>query len=70
MTVKPFMTDNEIQRAVDCCSVKNCFQCPLDEYDDNQIVCMRKCMEYANEFIKRQKAEIESLNKLVKNIIK
>ena len=53
------MTDNEIIKALECCS-KNilCGQCPLKEKNN----CINKLSAYALEFISRQQAEIERLH--------
>lgn len=53
------MTDNEIIKALECCS-KNilCGQCPLKEKNN----CINKLSAYALELIGRQQAEIERLH--------
>lgn len=53
------MTDNEIIKALECCS-KNilCGQCPLKEKNN----CINKLSAYALELISRQQAEIERLH--------
>ena len=53
------MTDNEIIKALECCS-KNilCGQCPLKEKNN----CINKLSAYALELISRQRAEIERLH--------
>ena len=53
------MTDNEIIKALECCS-KNilCGQCPLKEKNN----CINKLFAYALELISRQQAEVERLH--------
>lgn len=53
------MTDNEIIKALECCS-KNilCGQCPLKEKNN----CINKLSAYALELINRQQTEIERLH--------
>ena len=53
------MTDNEIIKALECCSKKIlCGQCPLKEKNN----CINKLSAYALELISRQQAEIERLH--------
>ena len=61
------MTDNEIIKALDCCSNrhKTCHDCVFCE--DNDLVsdignCVRRLKIQALDLINRQKAEIENLN--------
>lgn len=55
------MTDNEIVIALECCNYDKCFSCPL-RGDKN---CLSNVRNYAIALIKRQKAEIEDLRKIV-----
>ena len=60
------MTDNEIIKALECCtdeSYENCNECP---YSTDTLSCERlKLLEDSLELINRQKAEIEKLKKEV-----
>lgn len=51
------MTDTEIIKALDCCCVSECDECPYDE----QTACVEMVKEGALALINRQKAEIEAL---------
>jgi hypothetical protein len=71
------MTDNEIIKAMECCScnsVDDCDDCPRFDVDDKTTVdCMCCLMREALDLINRQKAEIERLQKdinVVNNVIK
>ena len=64
------MTDNEIIKALKCCSeANNCSVCDYepDEYQKGTIGCSNKIMIHALDLINRQKAEIERLNGCVKS---
>ena len=60
------MTDNEIIKALECCtdeSYENCNECP---YSIDTVSCERmKLLEDSLDFINRQKAEIKRLQKEV-----
>ena len=60
------MTDNEIIKALECCtdeSYENCNECP---YSTDTLSCERlKLLEDSLELINRQNAEIEGLKKEV-----
>ena len=60
------MTDNEIIKALECCtdeSYENCNECP---YSTDTLSCERlKLLEDSLELINRQNAEIERLRKEV-----
>lgn len=60
------MTDNEIIKALECCtdeSYENCNECP---YSTDTLSCERlKLLEDSLELINRQNAEIERLKKEV-----
>lgn len=64
------MTDNEIIKALECCSHRNedlpCDGCPA--YNIAQM-CMEDLMSDALDLINRQKAEIERLNKNYEELI-
>ena len=52
------MTDNEIIKAVECCTGNTkCCECPMFRTPN----CMNKAFDYALDLINRQKAEIERL---------
>ena len=54
------MTDNEIIKAVECCTGNTkCCECPMFRTPN----CMNKAFGYALDLINRQKAEIERLEK-------
>ena len=59
------MTDNEIIKALECCtdeSYENCNECP---YSIDTVSCERmKLLEDSLDLINRLKAEIEELNKV------
>ena len=60
------MTDNEIIKALECCtdeSYENCNECP---YSTDTLSCERlKLLEDSLDLINRQKSEIERLKKEV-----
>lgn len=51
-------TDDEIVKALGCCSDTGCEECPIN---NKSIMCATRLMEHALDLINRQKAEIESL---------
>lgn len=52
------MTDNEIIKALECCTKIGCSNCPL--YAPEQTgTCVKRVMLSSLDFINRQKAEIE-----------
>ena len=55
-------TDDEIVKAMWCCSDTGCEECPIN---NKSIMCATRLMEHALDLINRQKAEIERLNKEV-----
>ena len=50
------LTDTEIVKALECCCVSECDECPYDE----QTACVEILKEGALALINRQKAEIEN----------
>ena len=70
------MTDEQIVKALGCCSksswLNDCDGCPCyDETEDIQTSeCQERLMKNALDLIKRQKAEIERLEKHVQTIVK
>lgn len=52
------LTDNEIIKALECCSKKNCKQCPNFSED---IECSEKLINLTLDLITRQQAKIERL---------
>ena len=54
------MSDNEIIKALECCTTDKCKGCPL--FNVPKVKGCMKLMENALDLINRQKAEIESLN--------
>lgn len=57
------MTDNEIIKALECCTVKNsCAGCPLRK----ETICTETRKFLAFDLIKRQQAEIERLKAIEK----
>jgi histone H3/H4 len=61
------MTDNEIIKALECCSKKDCKQCPA--FDEN-IECGENTIIFALNLINRKDAEIkelETITGLMKN---
>lgn len=74
MSDKERMTDNEIIKALECCSADYiaCKECPFN----SKSYCERYIIENAFDFVKRQQAEIERLesinsidNELIKSLI-
>ena len=55
------LTDAEIVKALECCCVSECDECPYDE----QTACVEVMKEGTLALINRQKAEIERLQKEV-----
>lgn len=55
------ITDNEIIKALDCCSKMNCRGCVFWEMHSAQ--CVSELLSNTLDFINRQKAEIERLRK-------
>lgn len=64
MSDKERMTDNEIIKALECCSANYiaCKECPFN----SKSFCERYVIENAFDFVKRQQTEIERLESLVK----
>ena len=61
------MTDNEIIKALECCSmdnVKDCDCCPYNEIQ-TKTYCANELIKDALDLINRQKAEIERLRNTV-----
>lgn len=57
------MTDNEIIKALECCSIKeDCKGCYFDTHEAGDI-CAREVVKNAFYLIKHQRAEIERLQK-------
>lgn len=57
------MTDNEIVKALECCSIKeDCKGCYFDTHEAEDI-CAREVVKNAFDLINRQQAEIERLNR-------
>ncbi len=52
------MNDNEIVKALECCSEKDCKKCPA--FDEN-IECGENTIKLALDLINRQKTQIEGL---------
>lgn len=61
------MTDNEIIKALEHCSIDNCTRCPYEKCDVD-IDCKNMLMCDALDLIKRQQAEIERLNDEKENL--
>ena len=58
----PRMTDNEIIKALECCSYYDvCLNCPCFSF----CGCTPELLESALDLINRQKAEIERLNRIL-----
>lgn len=53
------MNDNEIIKALECCSKNNCSGCPLSQKSIK--VCLKTAIKAALDIIKRQKAIFECL---------
>lgn len=66
------MTDNEIIKALECCSTdgRTCEECPYNEQTTDENFCDEKLQADALDLINRQKAEIERLNEKIKSIYK
>lgn len=61
------MTDNEIIKALECCSLINseaCNDCPLFINRKKECLCVDKLMRGALDLINRQKVEIERLQSM------
>lgn len=56
------MTDNEIVKALEHCSIDNCTRCPYEKCDVD-LDCKNMLMHDALDLIKRKQAEIEELRK-------
>jgi hypothetical protein len=54
------MTDNEIIKALECCTEFRCEKCVFD--DNSGFNCEENLMKYALDLINRKDAEIEKLN--------
>ncbi len=62
------MTDNEIIKALECCSTaQNCTPCKYEptEYQKGTFGCCNELMKNAIDLIKRQRAEIEELSEVL-----
>ena len=61
------MTDNEILKALECCSAKGkCVRCTYDHFSDDCDGCTSILAKDSLDLINRQKAEIERLHSEVK----
>ncbi len=63
------MTDNEIIKALECCSeAQNCTPCKYEptEYPKSTVGCCNELMKNAVDLINRQKAEIERNRRIIK----
>ena len=57
------MTDNDIIKALECCSIKtDCTGCYFNTHESEDI-CAREIVKNAFDLINRQQAEIERLKK-------
>lgn len=54
------MTDNEVIKALECCTKDGCSNCPL-YVPESTGICVKRIMFGALNLINRQKAEIEKL---------
>lgn len=63
------MTDNEIIKALECCKNKRCVNCPYDDVADKFAECSAKLINDALGLINRQKAEIESKNRQIGELV-
>ncbi len=63
------MTDNEIIKALECCKNKRCVNCPYDDVADKFAECSAKLVNDALDLINRQKAEIESKNRQIGELV-
>ena len=54
------MTDSEIVKALECCLIKDCDNCPFDQFK-----CEPGLEKESLALINRQKAEIERLQKII-----
>lgn len=65
------MTDEQIIKALECCSTDTCFSngCPLEDESDGADIgkCTSKLSKLALDLINRQKAEIERLKLITTN---
>lgn len=57
------MTDNEIIKALECCTTEICWECPFEPKEQRKgtIGCCEENIKNALDLINRQKAEIEML---------
>jgi hypothetical protein len=68
------MTDNEIEKALECCKLTNeqqesrCDECPL--WETSLMICQELLAYHALGLINRQKAEIEEHKRLFETIHK
>ena len=60
------MTDNEIIKALECCKIGNCDDCPFYDIKED---CEVELPEESLDLINRQNAEIERLNKDCEDVI-
>lgn len=54
------MKTDDVIKAVECCEIKDCHECPCRTYTN----CMETVMRGARDLINRQKAEIEGYGHL------
>lgn len=61
------MTDNEIKKALECCSEQKCWECPFEpvEHPKKTFGCSDEMMLKSFNLINRLQAEIEDLKKVV-----
>ena len=58
------MTDNEIIKALECCTMNSCSECPIEKFKVlGAGSCISEILTAALNLINRQKAEIERLEK-------
>lgn len=62
------MTDNEIIKALKCCSGYSCSNCPFDDGKITMRECVTELSQNALDLINRQQAEIERLREENKSI--
>ena len=59
------MNDADIKKALECCLISGCKNCPMYE---KGYSCLEKAKEYTLDLINRQQAEIEKFKKVIKEI--
>ena len=51
------LTENDVEKALECCFEFQCDECPINPFSEDPVFCERKCKQEAINLIKRLKTE-------------